>query len=80
MVARLVGDEAEQIDRIGMVGRGREDLPVKLLGDLQPTRLVVLDRNRQGFGNRCHDAYYDVTARGGNVFPKRGHVPRQNGS
>jgi hypothetical protein len=32
-----------------------------LLGSLQPTSLLVLDRNRQRFGNRCHDVDYDNT-------------------
>ena len=37
----------------------RENLPVDLLGSLQPAGLMVLDGNRQGFGNRCHDVDYD---------------------
>jgi hypothetical protein len=30
-----------------------------LLGSLQPAGLMVLDRNRQCFGKRCHKAHYD---------------------
>ena len=50
----LVGNHAEKMQRIGMIRLDRENLPIDLLGRLQPAGLMVLDRNRQCFGNRCH--------------------------
>jgi hypothetical protein len=44
---KLVGDEAKPMPRICMLRLDREDLPTDLLGSLQPTGLMVLDRNRQ---------------------------------
>ena len=41
-----------------MIRLDRENLPIDLLGSLQPTGLMVLDRNRQCFGNRCHNVNY----------------------
>ena len=49
------------MDRIGMIRLDRENLPIDLLGSLQPAGLMVLDRNRQCFGNRCHEANYGNT-------------------
>jgi hypothetical protein len=46
MSAYLVGDEAKQMPRIGMIRLDRENLPVSLLGGLQPTGLMVLASNR----------------------------------
>ena len=43
------------MNRIGLIRLDRENLPVDLLGSLQPAGLMVLDRNRQCFGNRCHN-------------------------
>ena len=57
-LARLVGDHAQKMDRIGMIGFDLQNLPIDLLGSLQPTGLMVLDRDRQCFGNRCHDTNY----------------------
>ena len=52
--ARLGGNHAEKMDRIGMIRLGGENPPIDLLGSLQPTALMVLDRNRQCFGNCRH--------------------------
>ena len=54
MLAHLVSNHAEKMERIGMIRLDRENLPVDLLGSLEPAGLMVLDRNRQFFGNRCH--------------------------
>ena len=54
MLPHLVGNHAEKMNRIGLVRFRLEDLPIDLLGSLQPAALMVLDRNRQCFGNRCH--------------------------
>ena len=52
--ARLVGNHSEEMDGVGMVRLGGEDLPVDLLGRLQPASLVVLDRKGQGLGGCGH--------------------------
>ena len=59
MIARLGGDYAEEMERIGLIRLNRENLAINLLGRLQPAALMVLDRNRQCFGNCCHEVYYD---------------------
>ena len=55
-----------------MIRLDRENLPIDLLGSLQPTTLMVLDRNRQCFGNRCHQTYYTVIY-ASSGWPARGH-------
>ena len=55
VLAHLVSNHAEKMNRIGLIRFSLENLPIDLLGSLQPTGLMVLDRNRQCFGNRCHD-------------------------
>ena len=59
----LMGQHAEQVQGVGVVGFRLEDLGVKLLGSLHPPALMVLDRKGQCLGNRRHEAYYDGTAR-----------------
>jgi hypothetical protein len=54
MSACAVGDQAKEMPRIGMIRLECENLPVNLLGGLQPAGLMVLEGNRQCFGNRCH--------------------------
>ena len=54
VLAHLVSDQAQQMDRIDLIRLDRQYLPIDLLGGLQPTGLMMLDRNGQGFGNRCH--------------------------
>ena len=58
MLAHLVRNHAQQMERVGMIRLGRENLPIDLLGSLQPTALMVLDCNRQCFRNCCHGGYY----------------------
>jgi hypothetical protein len=58
-VANLLSNHAEKMPRIGLIWLDREDLPVDLLGSVQPTGLMVPDRNGQGLGNRCHHVNYD---------------------
>jgi hypothetical protein len=57
-LTHLVGDHAEKMERIDIIWFGLQNLPIDLLGSLEPTALMVLDRNRQSFGNRCHDINY----------------------
>ena len=54
VLAHLVSNHAEKMERIGLIRLDCENLPIDLLGSLQPAGLMVLDRNRQCFGNRCH--------------------------
>jgi len=54
VLARLVSNHAEEVNRIGMIRLDREDLPVDRLGSLHSPALVVLDRNRKCFRNRHH--------------------------
>ena len=61
VLAHLGGHHTKQMDRIGMIRLHSEDLPIDLLGDLQPAASMVLDRNRQRFRNRCHSRVATVT-------------------
>ncbi len=54
MLARLIRNHAEEMPRIGLIRHDRKNLPVDLLGSLQAAGLMVLDRDRQRFRNRCH--------------------------
>ena len=38
-----------------MIRLDRENPPIDLLGSFQPAGLMVLEGNRQCFGNRCHE-------------------------
>ncbi len=40
-MADLIGDQAEQVQGVGVFGRARENLPVQALGRVQAPRLVV---------------------------------------
>jgi hypothetical protein len=42
----LMSDDSEEMKRVGVIRRDRENLPVDLLGSLQPPRPVVPDGNR----------------------------------
>ncbi len=55
----LVSNQAEEMRRVGMIRLDCENLPVELLGRMQPTALMVLDRHRQCFGNCRHGVYYE---------------------
>src|SRR5208282_3602924 len=57
-VPSLMKNCAEKMNRIGLTWRDLENLPIDLLGGLQPTAMMVPDRNSQCFGNRCHDVYF----------------------
>ncbi len=72
VLAHLVSNYAEKMPRIGMIRFSLQNLPVELLGSLQPTGLMVLYRNRQGFGNRCHSVncgrnYFQSSVRKGDA-------------
>jgi hypothetical protein len=58
VLAQLVGNQSEIMDRIDVIWLNNKDLPVDLLGSLQTASPMVLDRNRQCFGNRCHAMQY----------------------
>ena len=58
----LVSNHAEKVESVGMIRLDRENLSIDLLGSLQPTGLMVPNRNRQYLGNRCHEENYDNTA------------------
>ena len=47
VLARLGSEHAEKMERVGMIRRDGENLPIDLLGSLQPAGLVVLDRDRK---------------------------------
>ena len=46
MLACLGSDHAEKMNRVGLIRFYLENLPIDLLGILQPTALMVLDSNR----------------------------------
>ena len=52
MVADLVLNDAQQMQRIRMIGLDRENISVNRLGGLKTTGLVMGHGSRQGFGNR----------------------------
>ena len=54
MAAGLVGDDAEVMPRVGVVGLRGQDLPVKCLGVLETSGLVVLKGQGEGL-LRGHD-------------------------
>src|SRR5262249_45170373 len=47
VMARLVSQQTQKINRIGMIRLVAEDLPIDPLGLLGPTVLMVSDRDRQ---------------------------------
>jgi hypothetical protein len=54
----LGSHHAEKMERIGLIRLDLQNLPIYLLGSLQAASLMVLDSDRQGFGNRRHDVDY----------------------
>ncbi len=52
--ANLGVDHAEQVPGVGLVGVGREDLPIELLRRRQVAGLMVANGVRQCLGNRRH--------------------------
>jgi hypothetical protein len=61
VLAHLVSDHTEKMDRIGMIRVDRKNLPINLLGGWKPTGLMLLNRNRKCFGNCCHRVNHDTT-------------------
>ena len=53
--AQLRGDDAQQVQRIGIVRIDGQKLAANLLGVCQPPRLLVLNGNREGCGGRGHE-------------------------
>jgi hypothetical protein len=51
IAAGLMGDDAEQVQRVGMLRLHGEDLPVERLRVRKPAGLVVLERELKGFWN-----------------------------
>ena len=51
VAAGLIGNDAEQMQRVGMIWLRREDLPVESLGVRQAAGAVVLEREIEGLGN-----------------------------
>jgi hypothetical protein len=52
MLANLKSDHAQQVQRIRVIRLDPKDLPVDAFGLLQPTGLVVIDRDLQRLWNR----------------------------
>ena len=52
MAASLVSDDAEEVQRVGMIGLHRKDLAVERLGFRQPPGLVVLECDLKRLWNR----------------------------
>ena len=51
---RLMGDDAEKVNRVGLIRIHLEDLSIELISRLQPATLMVLHGNGKGFGDRGH--------------------------
>jgi hypothetical protein len=51
IAARLMGDDAEQVESFGVVGLDREDLPVDDLGVGETARSVVLESKLESGGD-----------------------------
>ena len=56
-LAHLARNHTEKMDRVGLIRFNLQNLPIDLLGSLQPSALMVLKGNRQCLGNRWHNAY-----------------------
>jgi hypothetical protein len=52
----VLEDHAQIVVRLGVIRLDRQDLPVDLLGQLQPAGLVMLNGDCPRFGNGCHTA------------------------
>ena len=55
VLAELVSDDPEEVQCLGMIRLDGENLPVSLFGSLQSAGVMMLDRNCQRLGNRCHN-------------------------
>ena len=76
MFSRLGSDFAEKVEQRRSIRLDCENLPANPLGSLQPAGSMVLCRDRQCFGNRCHDVNYDNTTANRNV-PQENWMTRQ---
>ena len=54
----LTCDQPQQVPRIVVIGVSRKNLPVNRLRLTQPARLVMLNRDGQGLGDRGHGYPY----------------------
>ena len=54
MLSALLGNDSQQVQRIGVVRVGLEDAVVDLFRHREPPGLMVGNRDRQGFGEGCH--------------------------
>ena len=70
VLAHLVRKHAEKMNRIDLIRLDRKDLPIDLLGGLQPAALMVLDGKRQGCGDFRHNI---------NTLINFGAIPRPAG-
>jgi hypothetical protein len=64
VMAGLCVEEAQRVQGTRVVWFSLEDPAIDRLGGLQPTGLVVLNRDRECFRNGCHGADYDTPTRG----------------
>jgi hypothetical protein len=46
VLARLAGNDPEQMPSVGLIRLDGKDLPIDLFGSLEPPRLMVLHGNR----------------------------------
>jgi hypothetical protein len=54
VLSHLMGEQAEEVNRLGVMRIGLQDLSIDLLGGLEAAGFVVLEREGEGFGNRGH--------------------------
>jgi hypothetical protein len=59
------------MNHVGVIRLHLQNLPIDLLASLQATGSMVLDRNRQCLGNRCHMLNYDNAVRQPQLGRKR---------
>jgi hypothetical protein len=66
VATHLIGKDAQQMERVGVVGLGRENAAIAGLGILQPSCLLVGHARRQETGNLCVGV---LASRGGRIGP-----------
>ena len=64
VMASLCVEEAQRVQGTRVVWFSLQDLAIDRLGGLQPTGLMVLNRDRECFGDGCHGVDYDTPTRG----------------
>ena len=72
VIVSLPVDYTQQVPRIRLIRLGLQDQAVDLLGGLQPTGFMVLDGNRQGLGQCCHEAIMTTPPASRNLFQEKG--------